>query len=188
MMRDRGLTHIMSYFSVTAHATASMKYCIIYHKAFVLSVDWKSLFFVISSMSLQLFIAMHKVRKVNFSKCIYAFIWKNMAWTFLIVALQAFAVLEWLEDFKKSRFADFFWERTRRFFKYTLAPNLSILLRTWNVYYFTLIGTNWQSCVHLVNISELYRQRQGLPPKLQVSGHVHLFSLKEVCIFHELIM
>jgi hypothetical protein len=38
---------------------------------------------------------------------------------------QVWAVLEWLEDFKKTRFADFLWERTRRFFTYTLAPFLS---------------------------------------------------------------
>jgi hypothetical protein len=98
-------------------------------------------------------------------------------------------VLEWLDDFKKPRFADFSERKIIDF--------LHVLRRPFCKYYFeqetcrtiSHFSEQIDKVVYiLINISELYRQRQGLPPKLQVSGHVHLFSLKEVCIFHELIM
>ena len=56
------------------------------------------------------------------------------------------AVLEWLEDLIKPRFADYSPRKTRGFFTYALAPfltNINFVQRTYTL--FTLIRTNWQS-------------------------------------------
>jgi hypothetical protein len=55
------------------------------------------------------------------------------------------AMLEWLGDSKKRRFADFSREIIRRFFNiYFGAISVKYYFENENVYYFTFIGTNWQ--------------------------------------------
>jgi hypothetical protein len=74
------------------------------------------------------------------------------------------AVLEWLEDFKKPRFADFFWERTRRFFTYTLAPFLSNItsnIKTCTISHLSeqidkIVHTFWHSGYFMILLQFLY--------------------------------